>query len=261
MMDSPTPSMLQAWPDAPFRVSCLTDGEWRRDLGQMLCVCAGCGELDRCRILIDMGANPCGEERFWGPLLSAAHHGNLEVCQLLVQAGANPLLRDGKGHNALHWACVDDGRGHPGIVSGLMDLGCDLEAADDEGRTPLHRATLQYEGLDMVKGLLVCGANPNAVDNNVCSPLHTAVTGHDEGAPEICRALLAHGCDASLKNVGGKTASTLARMKKLKHLAAEIQSIWASQRALRAMDLVTAGAIDPCPRSSHRAQTSFRSAP
>ena len=48
----------------------------------------------------------------------------------------------------------------------LLDRGADVNAADNDGQTPLHHASREYEVIDAVTLLLDRGADVNAADNN-----------------------------------------------------------------------------------------------
>jgi len=64
-------------------------------------------------------------------------------------------VRDVKGQTALHLAAKG---GSAGLVTGLVSAGCDVEARDTFGRTPLHHAVAQKHG-DATKALLRCRAS------------------------------------------------------------------------------------------------------
>ena len=75
----------------------------------------------------------------------------------------------------------------------LMNAGCEIDAADDEGRRPLHEAAASG-ALDMVKFLTVNGASVNtAIAPFGYTALYYAV---ERGHADVVRNLLA--CGASL---------------------------------------------------------------
>ncbi|KAI1611946.1 hypothetical protein EDD36DRAFT_270435 [Exophiala viscosa] len=84
--------------------------------------------------------------------------------RLLLEAGANPNGDPGKG--PLHRTIANPyDKTRNDIVTLLLSNGCDIEATDDDGRTPLMIACHRGRN-DVIKTLLACGADPNAEDNS-----------------------------------------------------------------------------------------------
>ena len=77
-------------------------------------------------------------------------------------------------------------------VTACLDTGVDLNARDDAGATPLHRAAQNTENLDVIKALLNAGAGLEARDKYENTPLHYAVWNKNIDAIE---ALLNAGAD------------------------------------------------------------------
>ena len=74
------------------------------------------------------------------------------------------------GRTPLHEACLEE---NFDAVKVLVEAGADLEATDNEGKTPLHLAwNLSYT---MAELLLEKGANPNTADVQGNTPLHLSV--------------------------------------------------------------------------------------
>ena len=93
-------------------------------------------------------------------------------------------------------------------VTACLDTGVDLNARDDAGATPLHRAVENTENPNVFKVLLNAGANPNARDNNKWTPLHYAVAlGKNTGVIEI---LLNAGADIEAQSKDKQTPLFLA---------------------------------------------------
>ena len=68
----------------------------------------------------------------------------------------------------LHKACSD---GNTDVAKSLIEKYANIDAQDNDGRTPLHRAC--YDGNeDVADFLIVNGANIDAKDNNGRTPLH-----------------------------------------------------------------------------------------
>lgn len=61
--------------------------------------------------------------------------------------------------------------GHLAVVYMLVDAGADLEAADCQGATPLHKASFNKHS-KVVRALLEAGANSNSRDLDGGTPLY-----------------------------------------------------------------------------------------
>src|SRR6056300_309557 len=78
----------------------------------------------------------------------------------------------------------------------LIEYGANVNAANDEGDTPLHRAA-QYGHTQTAIALIERGADVNATDYDEATPLHLAV---QYGHTEIAIALMDRGADVHAKN-------------------------------------------------------------
>ena len=78
-------------------------------------------------------------------------------------------------------------------VMACLSTGADLEARDDSGRMPLHRAVAHTDDASIIDVLLGAGAPPMAQDEAGFTPLHYA-TGRT-ASPVVIEALLAAGAD------------------------------------------------------------------
>jgi Ankyrin repeats (3 copies) len=113
------------------------------------------------------GADPLVQgHRLTIPLHSAAYYENFEVVQKLIEYGADIDAEDRFGWTPLSWAS----RGHffkDGSVHRLLlEHGADVNSrADDDGFTPLHRAS-QHGALEIVCLLLEHGADVEAVNHD-----------------------------------------------------------------------------------------------
>jgi serine/threonine protein kinase/ankyrin repeat protein len=121
-----------------------------------------------------------------------------DAVKTLIEKGADPNARDGEGRNALMVMSLERFRGddaeitiRPGgtkesrrlgrrddkvvesIGETLLNAGCDANAADNKGRTPLIHAVAS-ERLNVVELLLKRGANINAKDHDGLSALDWA---------------------------------------------------------------------------------------
>ncbi|PBD16151.1 ankyrin repeat domain-containing protein [Wolbachia endosymbiont of Drosophila subpulchrella] len=127
-------------------------------------------------------------------LLKAAGSGDIQEVNSLINKGANVNATDQDGKTPLHWAAV---KGHEEVVEALLKVnGINVNATDQGGKTPLHLAA-RDNNKEIVEALLkVNGINVNAQDKDDSTPLHwAAVKGHEE----VVEALLGkHGIDVNL---------------------------------------------------------------
>lgn len=93
----------------------------------------------------------------------------------------------------------------------LQRAGCTVGDRNHHGLEPLHEAASRAD-LAGVEAFLDAGANPNAVSSHLETPLHSAVRLSVNPAErlECVHALLARGCDPSLRDHRGFTAAEVA---------------------------------------------------
>jgi len=99
-----------------------------------------------------------------------------------------------------------------GIISKLrsfISAGEDVNARDEYGNTPLHRATSRGN-LEAVRFLLKQGADVNARDRFGDSPLHIAAMLRNLEAVKIVKILLEQGADVNARNRYRRTALHIA---------------------------------------------------
>src|SRR4051812_27934698 len=161
------------------------------------------------------------------PLMFAAREGDLASAQLLVSAGADVNAIAGDGKDALGLAIFN---GNYDLASFLVDSKSALNQADTQGFTPLFWAVdrrnmetapnfpwmVTADPLPLIRKLLDGGANPNAIVNNTPrarmragSPRIVFATAlmraAFSGDLELCKLLLAHGADPTIKSSDGET--------------------------------------------------------
>lgn len=197
------------------------------------------------RTLLEGGADSAArDESGYTPLHRAARFGQIKAIHTLLECGADVSAENQGGGGALHR--VLDGHRHmhtvghgasrlfgslhrvldgvkqrvlDGVMGDretseaieiLLEAGADIETLDQDGYTPLLRATqLEWFGtrIDVIRALLVGGADISAHDEQGNTPLHFAVA---YSGLETIEALVSAGADASVKNQFGKTPLSLS---------------------------------------------------
>lgn len=144
------------------------------------------------------------EEEEDTPLLIAARHGLSRHAQLFLRYGANVNHTSSSGETPLGAACLeaqqklgeDQNEGHLQVCSILLSYRANVNLADNEKRTPLHKAARSVQ-ISLVQLLLDHGADINAIDYNGCSPLsnvlQNAILRQDWQPDIVVQTLLNHG--------------------------------------------------------------------
>ena len=133
------------------------------------------GKLPVVNLLIGMQAQVDVVDR-WGnvPLQDAMRQGHRDIVEVLRQAGAQ-LSRDSAAETELR-ACALASKGDLQGLSNLIECGVALNAADRDGRTPLHLAAAAGH-LDAVDYLILKSADINAQDLKGDTPMGLAMLG------------------------------------------------------------------------------------
>ncbi|KAF2496698.1 hypothetical protein BU16DRAFT_560021 [Lophium mytilinum] len=139
---------------------------------------------------------------------------SVEVVATLLGFGADASVQDCHGHTPLS-TIVKTSRRESGydlcrdIARLLLERMADMDAADHIGKTALHEAVDNHDGL-MVDILLEHRANVDVQDECGNTPLHLAATGLTIGGPvdtprrRCVAALLKAGANSDLKNSKGQ---------------------------------------------------------
>ena len=137
------------------------------------------------------------------PLCAAANHGKSRIVSLLIEYNVDVNLMAETGSRPLFCAT---GKHRWSIVEMLLDAGADVNLASSKGVTPLMIAG----SASMMQLLIERGASVDLADDMGWTALMYSTWGN------ICArtvSLLEAGADASLRNMGGKTALDLAKEK------------------------------------------------
>ncbi|MDK7870724.1 ankyrin repeat domain-containing protein [Micrococcus luteus] len=93
-----------------------------------------------------------------GRMFDAARTGDVETLEAYIVAGLDPDRQNGSGDTFLTLAADHH---QPAVVEMLVDVGADVEKADDRGQRPLTCATLTGD-VESMRLLLAAGADPDA---------------------------------------------------------------------------------------------------
>ncbi|MHC4679204.1 MAG: ankyrin repeat domain-containing protein [Planctomycetota bacterium] len=134
----------------------------------------------------------------------AAFVGSLGKLRSFVQAGTDVDAKDEDGRTPLLRAIVSK---HVDAVKFLIEAGADVNRRDEQGYVPLVHALWGLDS-DMVKLLLDKGADVHAKDTSGYTPLHWAVM---MGSRQLTELVLEAGADAKTESTTGETPLDLAR--------------------------------------------------
>ena len=167
------------------------------------CRAAVQGDLRRCRLYLD--AAVVWPSRVDTPLHIAVSHDRQELLELLLDAGCDTNAKDEFGGTPLHTVMYAMYPHNMELAKLLLDAGCDKEAKND-GQTPLHLA-IRVGNMKAAKFLVDAGCDKDAKDDMGNTPLHHAIY---EPNMELAKLLVEAGCDKEVKNNDGFTPLHLA---------------------------------------------------
>jgi ankyrin repeat protein len=156
--------------------------------------------------LIKAGADANARNSNGGtPLMHAAVSGDVKIVSALIEVGARVNTQAGNGWTALALAAA---KGHLLVIQKLLSSGADPNLSDVFGWTPLMQATEQKR-LAAVQALVALpGINLNAANAEGATALHRAVA---QGFVDIARALVQGGASLEVPDQKGRTPYDYAR--------------------------------------------------
>ena len=135
-----------------------------------------------------------------------AKGGREDITRLLLNKGADSSIKDREGGGTAMLRAVD--AGNTTMVQLLLDYNANVDIDDDLNRGLLHSAALNSDGdAGLVQLLLENGLDVNAQDQNGKTPLHD--TGRI-GNYKVAKLLLNSGADQSIRDKYGRTPRTAA---------------------------------------------------
>lgn len=131
---------------------------------------------------------------------------NSGVIRMLTEAGADI------NHKNSYWGTllmkfVQYENANPDFVKDLINIGANVNAINDDGKTPLMYAARDGSS-SVVKVLLEAGANVNTVDNSRKTALMYAA---EKNTPDVVNVLLDAGAKIDMKDKDGRKAVDYAK--------------------------------------------------
>ena len=156
------------------------------------------------------GADPHLRGNKMGTLLhSAAYYGDLQVVQKLVKYDVDVDAKDEEGRTPLYNASEGIYHRDCSVHRLLLEQGADVNVRAKDGWTPLHNASYHGARLEIIRLLLERCADINARVENGSTPLHLASL-LVNGRLEVVRPLPESGADVMAEDKHGKTALQVA---------------------------------------------------
>ncbi|XP_065843823.1 serine/threonine-protein kinase TNNI3K-like isoform X2 [Oscarella lobularis] len=184
-----------------------------------------CDHVELAKYLISAGADIEGCSK-WGrtPFLDAAFEGAEGTMNILIEKGCNIHAKDAEiGDGALGLAGV---KGDLKIGKQLVRLGLDVNEANQQGLTSLHRACMNNH-VEMAEYLISAGADIEARNQWGSTPFLQAVF---SGNVTVVNLLVKKGCDIDAKDNDGEGALQIADCQKHFKMKEDLVKIFSQPR-------------------------------
>jgi ankyrin repeat protein len=144
------------------------------------------------------------QERKNYAIYEAAHEGDIDKCSLLLNCGADVCAEDGGGATLLHLAAE---KGNIALGQLLFNHKAKIDAEDNHKMTPLGVA-ISCGHMDFCESLLNCGIDVNIKNTEGMTLLHLAA---EQKKADICQMLLGYGAKVNALNNEGQTPLAVAK--------------------------------------------------
>ncbi|CAH1797675.1 unnamed protein product [Owenia fusiformis] len=167
--------------------------------------------LEMVKLLVEYGVDLNDQDESGETALSyAITSGNVDIVQFLIsevsETGIDVTSTDNNRNNPLHLLsyCKDPDN----LVQTLINLGCDINAQNADGNTPLHCAILG-EHSTLVELLLDNDPDMSLLNQNGLGPAHLCVAKFYQDV-KVLISLLSHGADVNSKTIDGRSILDVA---------------------------------------------------
>lgn len=149
-----------------FGIGCAALGMSQDDLNQQLYDAVMAKNLDRVKLLVEIGADVNVNKLDFTPLMSSALYGNKDISEFLLKHGAKVNARRTfiNGATPLMLGLTRDIPINRDTIKLFLRYGADINARDNHNRTPLTALLVLKGPEELVKFLIENGADVNAVD-------------------------------------------------------------------------------------------------